>query len=53
MGGGFDSVGVTTFPASGQFDVALGAMVDYNEKIKPHTFELRLENVETMLSSLP
>ena len=46
MGGGFDRVGVTTFPANANFDVAMGAMVDYNETNEPHTFELRLEDVD-------
>jgi hypothetical protein len=46
IGGGFDRVGVPTFPASANFDVALGAMVDYLETNEPHTFELRLENVD-------
>lgn len=46
VGGGFDRVGVTTFPASANFDVAIGAMVGYNETNEPHTLELRLENVD-------
>lgn len=46
VGGGFDRVGVTSLPASANFDVAIGAMVDYNETNEPHTFELRLENVD-------
>ena len=46
VGGGFDRVGVASFPANANFDVALGAMVDYNETNEPHTFELRLENVD-------
>lgn len=46
VGGGFDRVGVTSFPSGANFDVALGAMVDYNETNEPHTFELRLESVD-------
>jgi hypothetical protein len=39
-------VGVPTFPASANFDVALGVLVDYNETNEPHRFELRLENMD-------
>jgi len=46
VGGGFDRVSVPVFPANANFDVALGAMVDYNETNEPHSFELRLENVD-------
>jgi hypothetical protein len=46
VGGGFDRVGVPTFPANANFDVALGVLVDYNETNEPHRFELRLENVD-------
>jgi hypothetical protein len=46
VGGGFDRVGAPNFPTNANFDIAIGAMVDYHETNEPHTFELRLEDVD-------